>query len=202
MSSPNLKAACLSVGLVSAWAATADAEIITEVRYETNFLAEVTHARLMLTGLGSGSNQVFLNILSLPGSGSGYISSELEASLFGDHYAMIGLYGAGSGTYGVMITTPGLTILNGLQFEEVFPGVSEQLLVQQLLADSPAVNDFMRSEFATLRTRHEFAATCYSFSEASPFGSMTVEVVTVPAPPAAAAAILPIFYLAHRRRRR
>lgn len=199
MSSANLKAACLSVGLVSAWAATADAEIITEVRFQTNFPSEVTHARLMLTGLGSGSNQVFLNILSLPGSGSGFISSELEAALFGDHYAMVGLYGIGSGAYGVVITTPGLTILDGHLFEEVFPGVSEQLLVQQLLSDSPFVNDFMRTEFAVLRQRQEFSATCYSFSAAAPFGSMSVEVVSVPAP--AAAAILPVFLLAHRRRR-
>ncbi len=202
MSTTNLAAACLSIGLVSAWAESADAGVLTEIHYEGGMLGDVTHARVLLGGLGSGSNGsdglIFRN-LALEGMGSGFFTSPVSSEFNQDAYAMIGLSGDGSGFHHLVLTTPGLTILNGMLFEDLFPGVSEAVLIDQLLTDNPAADDFLRTNFAVLRTPDTMPATCYSFSAAQPFGTLTIDIVSVPAP--ALAGFLPVLLLAHRRRR-
>ena len=99
MSSGLLKSACLSVGLASAWAPSAEADILTEIHFQAELTHGVEHARVLLGSLGSGSveNAIFLRDLSLPGMGSGMFASELALSDFGNAFAMIGILAAYAG---------------------------------------------------------------------------------------------------------
>lgn len=204
MSTTNtaMKSACLSVGLVSAWAPIAGADVLTEVRFECSMSAPVTHARVMLGGLGSGSpggGGVMLSGVSLPGVGSEFILSSLASSAFGDSFAMVGLTGDGSGALHAVVSMGGLTYLDFASFEQVFPGFSEALLIDQLLTNNPAADNFLRTNFALLLTQQGQSSPCASFSGATPFGSITISAVSVPAP--ASCALLSLGVLVARRRR-
>lgn len=207
MSTTALKSACLSVGLVSAWSPIAGADVVTQVHTQNAMLGDVHHARIMLGGMGSGGSGIpgdlMLSNLYLPGSGSSDFYSTSSLQGIGSGYAMIGLAGEGSGPYHAVVSAPGLTLIGGFVFEQVFPGYSEQQVIDQLLLSTPAsdqfVSNFLRTNFALLLTQQGERASCASFSTGVPFGFITISASTVPAP--TACALFPLGLFMARRRR-
>lgn len=200
MSSNAYTTACLSIGLASAWAPTADAAVQSEIRYQTNLVADVQHARVMLGGWGSGGGDCIISAGTLPGLGSGAFTSELEAGDLGSSYAMIGVsFGSGGGAH-LVVSAPGLTYI-GMLFEEAFPGWSEQLLIDQLLTDNPAADAFLTDQFLTLQQMYAHDAVCTGFSAGVNVGTVNFSVVSVPAPGAGLLGAMPLCLLSRRRRR-
>ena len=201
MSSGLLKSACLSVGLASAWAPSAEADILTEIHFQAELTHGVEHARVLLGSLGSGSveNAIFLRDLSLPGMGSGMFASELALSDFGNAFAMIGIL-AGSGDARVVITAGGGSGLYGITFEEAFPGISESVLIDQLITNDPAADGFLLANFAQLSITRGNFNNAAAFSVGEPVGGIIFDVVSVPAP--SALGVLAFALIPRRRRGR
>lgn len=200
MSSPSsaYAAACLSVGLASAWAPTqAEGAVLSEIRIDTNLDADISHARLMLCGSGggwdfvSGFHLTYLDLYS--------IQSELPVDPTGTSYALMGLMDDGSGALRLVVSHPGLTILNGNLFESVFPGYSEQVLIDLLLNDSPQADSFLMTYSSMLGQRSGSSSSVTGFSVGEDVGDLTVTWTAVPAP--GAALLLPVWAAASRRRR-
>jgi len=192
-------AACLSVGLASAWAPTqAEGAVFSEVRIDTNLDSDVSHARLMLCGSGGGWD--FVSLASLTYIDTFTFQSELEVDPTGTSYAMMGLMDNGSGGLRLVVSHPGLTILNGSLFESVFPGYSEQVLIDMLLNDNPQADSFLMTYASMLGQRSGSSASATGFSVGEDVGDLTVTWTAVPAP--SAALLLPVWAAASRRRRR
>jgi|GEM_PF-2153885 len=198
MPNPSLQRACLSVGLVAAWAPVADADAMTEVRVDLNLTGDTTHlshARLMVCNQ-SGAVWDNFSAASLPGIGSGSFTSQQTFDPATTLYAMVGI-SHGSGGPNLMVSFAHLTRLD-VSFESIFPGVSEQGLMDMLLTDDPGVDGFLLAHFDTMGQFSGQPSEAYHFSNATPIGSITVTVI--PAPGGLALAV-PAAMLAFRRRR-
>lgn len=200
MSTTSYASACLSIGLASAWAPTADAAVQSEIRYQTNLAVDIQHARVMLGGWGSGGGDCIISAGTLPGVGSGAFSSELQAGDLGSSYALIGVSMGSAGAAHLVVSAPGLTYI-GTFFEDAFPGWSEQQLIDQLLTDNPAADAFLTDQFLNLQQMYAHDAVCTGFSAGVNIGTVNLSVVSVPAPGAGLLGAIPLCLLSHRRRR-
>lgn len=200
MSAGLLKSACLTVGLVSAWSPSVEADILSEVHFRTELAGGVTHARILLGSLGSGApgQSVFLRDISLPGFGSGSFTSELPRSAFGDLFAVIGVFGE-PGAQRLMVTAGGGSGLFGVAFEDAFPGASEPLLIDQLVSNDPAADAFLTSNFALMGIGQGLLNNAVAFSLGEPIGGIQIRVVSVPGP--GAISIAALAFMPRRRRR-
>ncbi|CAN5872075.1 hypothetical protein BH11PLA1_BH11PLA1_15720 [soil metagenome] len=201
MQSPSFQSACLAVGLVAAWAPIADADVMTEVRVELNLTSDTSHlsnARLMVCN-SSGAIWDTFSAASLPGLGSGSFMSQQTFDPATTQYALVGISHGSGGPY-LMVSFAHLTQLNA-SFESIFPGVSEQGLMDMLLTNDPGVDGFLMSHFSTMGQFSGQTSEAYHFSNATPIGSITVTVTAIPGPGGLALA-LPAALLAFRRRRR
>jgi len=175
--------------------------MLTQVHVEANMAGNVSHALMLFGGLGSGGFGPMLRAHStvLFNNGTPDFELDLQTSDFGDGFAMVGLTGEGSGFLSLVVSTPGLTYMFGMSFEQAFPGFSEAQLINQLLTNDPAADVFLRTNFDLLRQIDGTDATCVSFSNGADFGTITMEVTSIPAP--AVVALLPLGLLLPRRRR-
>lgn len=190
--------ACLSIGLASAWAPSqAEGAIQSEIRVETNLQADVTHARIMLCGSGGGWD--FVSIGGLTYIDGFTFQSELEVDPTGSSYAMLGLMEDATGASRLVVSHPGLTIIYGHAFEEVFPAYSEQTLINLLRADSPQADSFLMTYASLLSQSSGLGSQVAGFSLGEYVGDITVTWTAVPAP--GAAILLPAWFVAVRRRR-
>lgn len=189
--------ACLSIGLASAWAAPSEGAIQSEVSIQSNLPGDLSHARLMLCGSGGGWDVV--GNLSLPGVGSGYFQSELAVDPTGTSYSMVGLMDDGSGAMRLVVSHPGLTIIYGDTFENVFNGYSEATLVDLLLNDDPQADWFLLVFADMLDQTTGLQSEWAGYSVGEHVGELTVTWTAIPSP--GAIALLPVWLLAARRRR-
>jgi hypothetical protein len=203
-----MQAACLAVGLVSAWAPVAEAGTVgfeTEVHYTSSFSLTVIHGLLLVSGTGSGGDGsggvVFSNLTIPAGTGSGGWGSFHRYSDYGNSFAMIGL-GSGSGGDGMhLIMSMGhLTHLDGTLFTQLFPGVSEAAIMDSLLTGSPLAENFLRDQYNNIRTPNGDSSVVTAFSGALDIGQISFSVI--PGPSAAALGFVPLAALARRGRRR
>lgn len=199
MMSPAAKSACLTVGLVSAWAPVAEAEIQTRVRVTETMPEDVSHSILMIAGTGSGSNDYLMlhNIGWSVGTPDFFLDRPMNEVT---RFAVLGLTGVGSGFMHLVVSSPGLTYINGMAFEQAFPGVSEQALIDQLWTGGPGADAFFRGHAEMLLQGANGTANVHKFSTGSAFGLMSIEVTAVPTP--GVLAVTPLALLAFRRRRR
>jgi hypothetical protein len=197
-----MAAACLAVGLVSAWAPESKADIQqTRVDYQTNLNSNLTYLIVMFGSLGSGSqgtSPVALTLALLPGIGSGNFTSDIARSNFGDSFAMMGV-SEGSGAQHLVISWDHQTFPLQLQFDQLFPGFSESGLIDQLIHGGSGPELFLRTNFAILLAGHGETSNCFSFSTPEDFGTVSFSVTEIPEP--AVLGLLPIGFLALRRRR-
>ncbi|MCE9620513.1 MAG: hypothetical protein K8R92_11495 [Planctomycetes bacterium] len=204
MPKTNLQAACLAVGLVSAWAPVASADVVTEVRNNAHLGGDLTHTLLMFSGTGSGAPGIVLTDLMISPECSCSWGVTNPASEFGDSFAMLGLAGGtGSGSggdgYHLVMSFGSLTRLFGNEFSTAFPGFQESAIIDSLLTDTQLAQAFLRAQFGDIGTANGKTSGVVAFSEGVDFGTVNFSVVPVPAP--SAFACLP-FYLLQRRRRR
>jgi len=196
----SLQTACLAVALVSAWGPSADAQVNSEIRWQSNLTSNVSHARLMLGGSGSGGNGGSANIwteISMPGIGSGSWGSSLTVEQLGSSFALMGIYN-GSGGERLMVSIGSLTVIYGQTFEAAFPGFSEPAILDQLRTGSPLATDFLISNFSLISSSLGSGSECAAFSIGEPVGFLTIDV-GIPAPSALGLGTLLV--LARRRRR-
>jgi len=204
MPQTSLQKACLTVGLATAWGAVSDAQADSRIHFETSLGSDLTHARLMLGGTGSGALLTIFDRLTLPGSGSGDIFTTIPGSGLADSFVLMGIYHGSGGGDRLLVSFPGLTIIVNHTFEDVFPGYSETLLIDQLLHDAVSPSDFMISTYALTAVGHGSGsmgndfAHCAAFSLAEDVGTVRVGVFDVPAPSLLIAA--PLMLLPRRRR--
>jgi len=204
MMSPGAKAACLSIGLATAWAPIAEADVMTRVRVENSTPTALSHAFLLMGSPGSGAPGVMMSNVGFSYGTPDFILDQRAPSDFGSGYAMIAVTGIGSGAppggvLGLVVSAPGLTYI-GSFFEQAFPGWSEPQLIDQMMHGGPLPEMFLRTNFAVLMQGLGQTATCTKFSQGEAFGTMHVSIEAVPAP--AALAVLPMGLFALRRRRR
>lgn len=207
--SSALAAACLTVGLSSAWAPAAKADLPTEVRISSSLAGDVAHAIILLGDVDpAGVPGVVISDPTLAGgviSGGGWMTiihySDLSVDDFGAGYAMVGVRELSDGTPSLVVSGGGwLTHIPGASFEEVFPGYSQGELIERVMAGGPEGESFLRDNFSELMTPYGTESAAFAFSQAVEFGGLTIDVVAVPAP--GALAIAPLAILAAQRRRR
>lgn len=207
-----LAAACLSVGLASAWTPHAKANVSVDVTIEADFVGDVTNAIFLLSTPDASSGGSAGFVISDPALLGGTIPREgwltfirfdgVAADNLGVGYAMLGLTQRATGERSLVVTGDHLTIVLGVSFEEAFPGFSEGELIHELLTGGAGGEAFLRSNFAALITPYGAESTATAFTLGEPFGSMTLSVAVVPAPSAAAAVVtVGLIGLARRRRR-
>lgn len=208
VASNSLAAACLGVGLATAWGPSALGDVQTAVWANSRTNGAISHATVISGGLGSGAagggGGIVYRGLSVPAGQSGLSNltilyrSEVATPAFGNSWAMVGI-SEGSGSMHLVVSAPGLTYL-GMAFEQAFPGFNEAQLIDSLLAGGSAGETFLRTNFALLLQGHGQEAHCISFSNGTDFGTLTIGVNQVPTP--ASAVLMAFAGLAARRRRR
>ena len=207
-----LAAACLAVGLVSAWTPECQAAPQTRIDYQTNLtgLSSLTYMHVMfgVAGVGSGgpgSSPLELRGGSLPGFGSGFFTSEIDTASFGDSFAMIGVsLGSANpgGTSGqrLLVSWDHLTYIGDIRFEQTFPGFTEAGLIDELINGGPGPSLFLSTFFPVLRVANGEASSCFTFESPDPLGTTRFSVSSIPAP--GLFGLLPVGFVALRRRRR
>jgi hypothetical protein len=180
----------------------AGADVLSTIHVDADFGHDLSHAMLMCSGTGSGGPGITFTNLSIRGLGSGNFGSPLDASAFGDSYAMLGLAGGtGSGGDGfhLVMSIGHLTHIDGVDFSTAFPGYSEAQIIDSLLLGSSLAEDFLRDRVLNAGVHLGETSRVVGFSAGVDIGEVTVSLVPVPAPSAFAA--LPLALLRRRRRR-
>lgn len=199
----------MAVGLVSAWGASAEAGVVneTEVQFSSHLSVGVSHALLLMGGTGSGGDGtgagggVVFNNLTIPaGTGSGGWGSFHHASEYGDSFAMLGISLGSGGELHLVVSLAHLTHINGTPFTDLFPGMSEQALIESLQFGTPLAEAFLRDQFGNLRTLDGQSTVVTAFSGAHDIGEISFSVV--PGPSAAAMGFVPFAAFIRRGRRR
>lgn len=202
-----LAAACLAVGLASAWAPEAQAAPQTRIDYQTS-LTSLTYMHLMIgvAGVGSGGPgiaPVELTGLSLPGPGSGFFTSEIDTASFGNSYMMIGISQAShpQASPRLVVSMDGQTFVPTLSFEQRFPGFTEAGLINDLINGGPGPSQFLRAFYPTLHEPLGEESNCFRFDSPDPLGTVSFSVSNIPTPASGLLGLLPAGYLTLRRRR-
>lgn len=205
-SNAALAAACLSVGLVNAWAPAASGAVeFPAAKITSNLQEGISHAIILMGDLGSDG--VVIADPVLPGgiiSSGGWVTWAFDATLtaddYGSGYAMIGIRDLGNGLQSLVVGGNNLTWQFGASFEEAFPGYSADILLERILAGGPDGEAFLRDHFSTLITPYGMPAQAVAFSQGVDFGTLTVEIFIIPAP--GVSAIMAIGLAASLQRRR
>ena len=203
MSNQAMRTACLSVALATAWAPAAEGDILTRIDGDSSMNHGVDRAVVLMGGRG---NSIAVRAQAIPGealTGLTHLTwlgfSDQPTANFGDSFAMIAVgHGSGGGDF-LVVTSPGLTYIGNF-FDVAFPGYSEQVMIDSLLTDGNAAEQFLRTNFALLLQKQGIQAQCTSFSAGADFGTITFTATSVPAP-GAACSLAPLGLLALRRRR-
>ncbi|MBX3385227.1 MAG: hypothetical protein KF768_01505 [Phycisphaeraceae bacterium] len=203
-----LAAACLSIGLVNAWAPEAKAGMPVQVTIESNLLGDVTNAMLLLSNPDASSGVPGF-LIADPALAGGVVPGccltwmifdGVSAASFGSGYAMLGLTQHTDGTRSLVVSGNNLTHSHGLSFEQAFPGWTEGALIDELLSGGAGGEAFLRTNFAVLFTPHGAEADAVSFSLGAPFGTLRLDVTVIPSPGVGALVSLGLIGLVRRRR--
>jgi hypothetical protein len=188
--SKGLKAACLAVGLASAWGAAAPAQA-DSITVTTTPTKSLTHVYFLYgsnsSGIGQDATLTSLPDITLPSDPcqTGCNISATPPSGGGNVFSVMGLYGPGVLTIGLTDLQAANVIATPTSFEAEFPGFSESTIATALANNDTAT---LRSFFLSGNVQQKAAISfqgsgeLINFSNSTDGGPVSAMFTPVPEP--------------------